>query len=123
MKYFLKMLSSVSEAIIFGFLGFATISTLNHVDFGFISVTLVSCLVCRFIGTYVLSYLANIRRTDELDFAQKFIMAYGGIRGAVAFCLAASLDEEIIGKDRKEIMEATTLITIFFTVFVQGDTG
>ena len=114
------MLSSVSEAIIFAFLGFVTINTLNHIDLAFICLTLVSCLVCRFIGTYVLTYFANIRRTDKLDFAQKFIMAYGGIRGAVAFCLAASLDERIIGKDRKELMEATTLITIFFTVFFQG---
>ena len=121
-KYFLKMMASISESIIFLFLGLATISKIKNVDWGFLSMTLVACLLCRFVGTYLLTFFANFRRTTRLDFAQQFIMAYGGIRGAVAFCLAASLEFDIVTATKKDTLEATTLIVIFFTVFVQGIT-
>ena len=121
-KYFLKMLASVAESIIFLFLGLATISKVRNIDWGFLVVTLFACFVCRFIGTYLLTYFANLRRKTKLDFFQQFIMSYGGIRGAVAFCLAASLELDIVSQSKKDTLEATTLLVIFFTVFVQGIT-
>lgn len=44
------------------------------------------------------------------------LKAYGGLRGAVAFSLAALLDTSL---PMKQMFVTTTLSTIIFTVFVQ----
>lgn len=52
-KYFLKMWSSVSETLIFIFLGVATVGGQHVWNWTFVSVTVVLCLVARIIGQYV----------------------------------------------------------------------
>ena len=44
-------------------------------------------------------------------------MAYGGLRGGIAFCLALSLDEDRVPE--KRLFVTATIIIVFFTVFVQ----
>lgn len=51
-KYFLKMWSSVSETLIFIFLGVATVGGRHDWDWTFVSVTVILCLVARVIGQY-----------------------------------------------------------------------
>ena len=46
-------------------------------------------------------------------------MAYGGLRGAVGFSLVTILPE---ANPMKDIFLTTTLVMIFFTVFIQGGT-
>ncbi|RXG54719.1 Na(+)/H(+) exchanger beta [Armadillidium vulgare] len=72
-----------------------------------------------FIAVFLLSALANVYRTKSITFEEQFISAYGGLRGAVAFSLAITMDEKM--KERN-IYIFTTLIVILFTVFVQGIT-
>ena len=61
--YFISMLSSTMDCIIFLYLGVALLELRNseeHFWFpGFIVWTLVLCLLVRFIGVYVLTYAAN----------------------------------------------------------------
>ena len=61
--YFISMLSSTMDCIIFLYLGVALLELRNskeHFWFpGFIAWTLVLCLLVRFIGVYVLTYAAN----------------------------------------------------------------
>ena len=121
-KYFLKMTSSVSEAIIFLFLGLSTSEALRHMDILFVIVAVFACLVFRFAGVYLFTALANRFRVEKLDRSQQFIMAYGGIRGGVAFCLAVLLSEDTFGKEVKGVFVSTTIIVVFFTVFIQGIT-
>lgn len=47
-------------------------------------------------------------------------MAYGGLRGAVAFSLVTMLDDDVVNS--QPIFLTTTLIVILFTVFIQGGT-
>lgn len=47
-------------------------------------------------------------------------MAYGGLRGAVAFSLVAMLDDDTVRS--QPIFMTTTLVIILFTVFIQGAT-
>lgn len=47
-------------------------------------------------------------------------MAYGGLRGAVAFSLVTMLDEDVVVS--QPIFLTTTLVVILFTVFIQGGT-
>ncbi|XP_075242866.1 sodium/hydrogen exchanger 3-like isoform X2 [Convolutriloba macropyga] len=119
-KYFLKMMSSVSEAIIFLFLGLSTSEALRHLDYLFVLIALFACLVFRFSGVYLLTAIANKFRVEKLNKSQQFIMAYGGIRGGVAFCLAVLLDADHFGEEVKGVFVSTTILVVFFTVFIQG---
>ena len=53
----------------------------------------------------------------KLTRIDQFIMAFGGLRGGIAFCLALSLEEELIPE--KKLFVTATIIIVFFTVFVQ----
>ena len=47
----------------------------------------------------------------------QFVMAYGGLRGAIAFALVVLLDPNLF--PQQSLMVTTTTFVIFFTVFVQ----
>ncbi|XP_038653509.1 sodium/hydrogen exchanger 1 [Scyliorhinus canicula] len=117
-KYFLKMWSSVSETLIFIFLGVSTLAGEHHWDWIFISCTLLFCLVGRVLGVLGLTFILNKFRLVKLTPKDQFIISYGGLRGAIAFSLGYLLNEKF-----PRILFLTAIITIiFFTVFVQGMT-
>ncbi|MCJ8735551.1 hypothetical protein PDJAM_G00248290 [Pangasius djambal] len=119
-KYFLKMWSSVSETLIFIFLGVSTIAGPHHWNFIFIIFTIILCLISRVLGVVGLSFIMNKFRMVKLTAKDQFIVAYGGLRGAIAFSLAFLLSSEHFPMKN---MFLTSIITlIFFTVFVQGMT-
>lgn len=64
--------------------------------------------------------MVQMRRTSlfsyHLDFCL-FVQAYGGLRGAVAFCLVAMLNPSYI--THKNLFQTATLFIILFTVFIQ----
>uniref|UniRef100_A0A914X3B0 Sodium/hydrogen exchanger n=1 Tax=Plectus sambesii TaxID=2011161 RepID=A0A914X3B0_9BILA len=117
-NYFLKTLSSSCEAIIFMLLGLSTISEKHYWDTAFVAVTVVACLVFRFIGVFVLCSIVNWRRMAKIDYVDQFIMAYGGLRGAVAYGLVMAIDARVV--PAKEMYVTATIAVILFTVFVQG---
>uniref|UniRef100_A0A4W5MEP6 Sodium/hydrogen exchanger n=1 Tax=Hucho hucho TaxID=62062 RepID=A0A4W5MEP6_9TELE len=119
-KYFLKMWSSVSETLIFIFLGVATVAGPHAWNWTFVSVTVILCLVSRVIGVVGLTFIINKFRIVKLTTKDQFIVAYGGLRGAIAFSLGYLLDKDLFPM---RTMFLTAIITeIFFTVFVQGMT-
>jgi len=64
-----------------------------------------------------LTFILNKRRLVKLGVIDQFIMAYGGLRGGIAFCLALSLDEKLVPE--KRLFVTATIIIVFFTVFIQ----
>ncbi|KAK3558576.1 hypothetical protein QTP86_021649 [Hemibagrus guttatus] len=119
-KYFLKMWSSVSETLIFIFLGVSTVAGPHHWNFIFIFLTIILCFISRVLGVVGLSFIMNKFRIVKLTGKDQFIVAYGGLRGAIAFSLAILLSSEHFPMKN---MFLTSIITlIFFTVFVQGMT-
>jgi len=64
-------------------------------------------------GVVVLTYLANLIRVVKLTKIDQFIMAYGGLRGAIAFALVISLDKDLFPHRRMFI--TTTILVIYFT--------
>ncbi|TDH11419.1 hypothetical protein EPR50_G00061410 [Perca flavescens] len=119
-KYFLKMWSSVSETLIFIFLGVATVDGPHHWNWTFVTVTVILCLVSRVIGVVGLTCVINKFRIVKLTTKDQFIVAYGGMRGAIAFSLGFLLKKEEF--PMREMFLTAIITVIFFTVFVQGMT-
>uniref|UniRef100_A0A672IUU0 Sodium/hydrogen exchanger n=1 Tax=Salarias fasciatus TaxID=181472 RepID=A0A672IUU0_SALFA len=117
-KYFMKMWSSVSETLIFIFLGVSTVAGPHVWNWTFVIFTVFLCLVSRVLGVIGLTYIINKFRIVKLTKKDQFIVAYGGLRGAIAFSLGFLLTD-----NQMKTMFLTAIITvIFFTVFVQGMT-
>ena len=68
---------------------------------------------------FALTFLINKKRVNRIGFKEQFIMAYGGLRGAVGFSLVTILPDE---HPLKDVFLLATIVVIFFTVFVQGGT-
>ncbi|XP_077446700.1 sodium/hydrogen exchanger 1b [Stigmatopora argus] len=117
-KYFMKMWSSVSETLIFIFLGVSTVAGPHEWNWTFVTVTVVLCLVSRVLGVVGLTYVVNKFRIVKLTKKDQFIVAYGGLRGAIAFSLGFLLTQH----QMKRLFLTAIITVIFFTVFVQGMT-
>ncbi|XP_051729496.1 sodium/hydrogen exchanger 3.2 [Ctenopharyngodon idella] len=121
LRYSLKVLANGSETMIFVFLGLSAIDKNIWVwNTGFILLTILFIVVFRFMGVFFLNWVLNQSRLIPIDITDQIVMSYGGLRGAVAYGLAASLDENKIPE--KNLMLGTTLIVVYFTVVLQGIT-
>lgn len=120
LKYGMKMLANCSETIIFMFLGVSTVNDIHEWNTWFVILTIVFITVFRSVGVVLLTWPINRFRVHALNKVDQFIMAYGGLRGAVAFALVLVVNEEVI--PTKKMLVTTTIAVIYFTVFVQGMT-
>ena len=118
-QYGIKTLASLCDSVIFLYLGIVTFSYTLRWHTGFVLWTIFLCSITRFIGVFGLTYIINLRRIKKIRYKEQFIMAYGGLRGAVGFSLVTILPEDD-QHQLKDIFLTTTLVMIFFTVFVQG---
>ncbi|XP_019825398.2 sodium/hydrogen exchanger 4 [Bos indicus] len=119
-KYFMKMLSSVSETLIFIFMGVSTIGKNHEWNWAFICFTLVFCQIWRAISVFVLFYVSNQFRTFPFSIKDQCVIFYSGVRGAGSFSLAFLLPLSLF--PRKKLFVTATLVVIYFTVFIQGIT-
>nr|XP_048286164.1 sodium/hydrogen exchanger 4 isoform X2 [Myodes glareolus] len=119
-KYFMKMLSSVSETLIFIFMGVSTIGKNHEWNWAFICFTLVFCQIWRAISVFTLFYVSNQFRTFPFSVKDQFIIFYSGVRGAGSFSLAFLLPLSLF--PRKKLFVTATLVVTYFTVFFQGIT-
>lgn len=119
-KYFMKMLSSVSETLIFIFMGVSTVGKNHEWHWAFVCFTLAFCLIWRALGVFVLTQVINWFRTIPLTFKDQFIIAYGGLRGAICFALVFLLPSSVF--PRKKLFITAAIVVIFFTVFILGIT-
>ncbi|XP_078268732.1 sodium/hydrogen exchanger 2-like [Rhinoraja longicauda] len=117
-KYFMKMWSSVSETLIFIFLGVSTIGDRHEWSWPYVCFTTLFCLVWRAVGVIFLTFIVNKFRVNVVTKKNQFIIAYGGLRGAICFSLVFLLPNF----PQKKLFTTATIVVIFFTVFVQGMT-
>ncbi|XP_048049113.1 sodium/hydrogen exchanger 2 isoform X1 [Megalobrama amblycephala] len=118
-RHVIKMVGSVSETLIFFFLGVVTITTEHEWNWGYILFTLLFALLWRGLGILVLTQIINPFRTIPFNVKDQFALSYGGLRGAVSFALAFTLPESI---GHKKLFITGTIVVIIFTVFIQGIT-
>ncbi|XP_063278875.1 sodium/hydrogen exchanger 2-like [Prinia subflava] len=117
-KYFMKMWSSVSDTLIFIFLGVSTIGENHEWNWPYICFTVIFCLIWRALGVLVLTFFVNRFHVNTITSKDQFIIAYGGLRGAICFSLVFLLPDF----RRKKLFIAATTVVILFTVFIQGMT-
>nr|XP_004669665.2 sodium/hydrogen exchanger 2-like [Jaculus jaculus] len=117
-KYFMKMWSSVSDTLIFIFLGVSTIGNNHEWNWPYICFTVIFCLIWRTSGVLMLTFFVNKCHVNAVTRKDQFTIAYGGLRGAICFSLVFLLPEF----SRKKLFIAATTVVILFTVFVQGVT-
>lgn len=70
-----------------------------------------------FSGVFALTQVINLFRTIPLTFKDQFIIAYGGLRGAICFSLVFLLPDAVF--PRKKLFITAAIVVIFFTVFIQ----
>nr|XP_058133984.1 sodium/hydrogen exchanger 4 isoform X2 [Dasypus novemcinctus] len=116
-KYFMKMLSSVSETLIFIFMGVSTVGKNHEWNWAFVCFTLAFCLIWRAISVFALFYVSNQFRTFPFSIKDQCIIFYSGVRGAGSFSLAFLLPLSLF--PRKNMFVTATLVVIYFTVFIQ----
>ncbi|KAF3843425.1 hypothetical protein F7725_002274 [Dissostichus mawsoni] len=115
-RHVIKMLGSISETLIFFFLGVVTITTEHEWNWGYILFTLLFAIVWRGLGVLVLTQIINPFRTIPFNMKDQFGLAYGGLRGAISFALVFTLPDHI---GRKPLFVTATICIILFTVFLQ----
>ncbi len=74
-------------------------------------------LLLFLLGVFILTAIANRFRLKPVNLQEQFIMAYGGLRGAVSFSLVEMLLPSVIHP--RQMFVTTTLAVILFTVFIQ----
>ncbi|XP_068438534.1 sodium/hydrogen exchanger 2-like [Clinocottus analis] len=116
-RHVVKMLATISETLIFFFLGVVTITTEHEWNWAYILFTLLFAFIWRGIGILVLTQIINPFRTIPLNFKDQFGLAYGGLRGAICFALVFTLPDDI---NRKNLFVTASVAVIIFTVFLQG---
>lgn len=81
------------------------------------------CLMCFYLfwcfsGVLVLTFFVNRFHVNTITSKDQFIIAYGGLRGAICFSLVFLLPDF----RRKKLFIAATTVVILFTVFIQVKT-
>ncbi|XP_074521127.1 sodium/hydrogen exchanger 2-like [Halichoeres trimaculatus] len=116
-RHVIKMLSTISETLIFFFLGVVTITTEHEWNWAYIVFTLLFAFIWRGLGILVLTQIVNPFRTIQFNYKDQFSLSYGGLRGAICFALAFTLPDSI---NRKNLFVTASIAVILFTVFLQG---
>ncbi|XP_039175524.1 sodium/hydrogen exchanger 4 isoform X1 [Crotalus tigris] len=119
-KYFMKMLSSISETLIFVFMGVSTVGRNHEWNWAFIGFTLLFCMLWRALSVFLLFSICNKFRTYKFTLKDQLIVTYSGLRGASSFSLAFLLPATLF--PRKKMFITSTIVVIYFTVFIQGIT-
>ncbi|MED6286095.1 hypothetical protein CHARACLAT_002389 [Characodon lateralis] len=116
-RHTVKMLATVSETLIFFFLGVVTITSEHEWNWAFILFTLLFAFLWRGLGILVLTQITNPFRTIQFSLKDQFGLAYGGLRGAICFALVFTLGDNI---NRRNLFVTASIAIIIFTVFIQG---
>ncbi|KAM8874924.1 LOW QUALITY PROTEIN: sodium/hydrogen exchanger 7 [Spinachia spinachia] len=116
-KQLFEVLHFLAENFIFSYMGLALFTFQNHI---FSPIFIVGAFTSIFIGRafniYPLSFLLNLGRRHKIRGNFQHMMMFAGLRGAMAFALAI----RDTATYARQMMFTTTLLIVFFTVWVFG---
>ncbi|KAM9319408.1 sodium/hydrogen exchanger 7 [Gastrophryne carolinensis] len=116
-KQLFEVLHFLAENFIFSYMGLALFTFQKHV---FSPIFIIGAFIAVFIGRaahiYPLSFFLNLGRRHKIGWNFQHMMMFSGLRGAMAFALAIR-DTATYAHG---MMFSTTLLIVFFTVWVVG---
>ncbi|XP_067103761.1 sodium/hydrogen exchanger 6a isoform X2 [Osmerus mordax] len=116
-KQLFELLNFLAENFIFSYMGLALFTFQNHV---FNPTFIVGAFLAVFLGRaaniYPLSFLLNLGRRNKIRSNFQHMMMFAGLRGAMTFALSI----RDTATYARQMMFSTTLLVVFFTVWVCG---
>lgn len=111
-------IAHICENLVFIYLGLGFFAYRNYYSYvsapGIIYLILI-IILARFISIYLLSFFANIGRTNNyLDSKKQFFLVYAGVRGSMSYALAIKSDTDF--KTEGKTILVVTLIYTGFTL-------
>uniref|UniRef100_A0A8D2LLR2 Sodium/hydrogen exchanger n=1 Tax=Varanus komodoensis TaxID=61221 RepID=A0A8D2LLR2_VARKO len=116
-KQLFEFMNFLAENVIFCYMGLALFTFQNHIfNALFIFGAIVAIFIARACNIYPISFILNLGRKQKIPRNFQHMMMFSGLRGAIAFALAIRDTES----QPKQMMFTTTLLIVFFTVWVFG---
>ncbi|XP_007502157.1 sodium/hydrogen exchanger 9 [Monodelphis domestica] len=116
-KQLFEFMNFLAENVIFCYMGLALFTFQNHIfNALFILGAVLAIFIARACNIYPLSFILNLGRKQKIPWNFQHMMMFSGLRGAIAFALAIRDTES----EPKQMMFTTTLLIVFFTVWVFG---
>ncbi|KAK6473727.1 sodium/hydrogen exchanger 6-like [Huso huso] len=116
-KQLFEVLNFLAENFIFSYMGLTLFTFQNHV---FNPTFIVGAFLAIFLGRaaniYPLSFLLNLGRRNKIGSNFQHMMMFAGLRGAMTFALSI----RDTATYARQMMFSTTLLIVFFTVWVFG---
>ncbi|XP_075708683.1 sodium/hydrogen exchanger 7 isoform X2 [Rhinoderma darwinii] len=116
-KQLFEVLHFLAENFIFSYMGLALFTFQKHV---FSPVFIVGAFIAVFVGraahVYPLSFFLNLGRRHKIGWNFQHMMMFSGLRGAMAFALSI----RDTASYAHQMMFSTTLLIVFFTVWIIG---
>uniref|UniRef100_A0A8C8ECP9 Sodium/hydrogen exchanger n=1 Tax=Otus sunia TaxID=257818 RepID=A0A8C8ECP9_9STRI len=116
-KQLFEVLHFLAENFIFSYMGLALFTFQKHI---FSPVFIIGAFIAIFLGRaahiYPLSFLLNLGRRHKISWNFQHMMMFSGLRGAMAFALAI----RDTATYSHQMMFSTTLLIVFFTVWIVG---
>ncbi|XP_027731684.1 sodium/hydrogen exchanger 9 isoform X2 [Vombatus ursinus] len=116
-KQLFEFMNFLAENVIFCYMGLALFTFQNHIfNALFILGAFLAIFIARACNIYPLSFILNLGRKQKIPWNFQHMMMFSGLRGAIAFALAIRDTES----EPKQMMFTTTLLIVFFTVWIFG---
>ncbi|XP_067903170.1 sodium/hydrogen exchanger 6a [Heterodontus francisci] len=116
-KQLFELLNFLAENFIFSYMGLTLFTFKSHVfNPTFIFAAFLAVFLGRAANIYPLSFLLNLGRRKKIGSNLQHMMMFAGLRGAMAFALAI----RDTATYARQMMFSTTLLIVFFTVWVFG---
>ncbi|XP_029473257.1 sodium/hydrogen exchanger 9 isoform X2 [Rhinatrema bivittatum] len=116
-KQLFEFMNFLAENFIFCYMGLAMFTFQNHIfNLLFIFGAFIAIFVARACNIYPLSFILNLGRKQKIPWNFQHMMMFSGLRGAIAFALAIRDTDS----QPKQMMFTSTLLVVFFTVWVFG---
>ncbi|KAL7390474.1 hypothetical protein ABVT39_021985 [Epinephelus coioides] len=116
-KQLFELLNFLAENFIFSYMGLTLFSFQSHV---FNPLFIIGAFLAVFLGRaaniYPLSFLLNLGRRNKIGSNFQHVMMFAGLRGAMTFALSI----RDTATYARQMMFSTTLLIVFFTVWVCG---
>uniref|UniRef100_A0A8D0DWF6 Sodium/hydrogen exchanger n=1 Tax=Salvator merianae TaxID=96440 RepID=A0A8D0DWF6_SALMN len=116
-KQLFEFMNFLAENVIFCYMGLALFTFQNHIfNPLFVFGACMAIFIARACNIYPISFILNLGRKQKIPRNFQHMMMFSGLRGAIAFALAIRDTDS----QPKQMMFTTTLLIVFFTVWVFG---